>query len=117
MARILYVEDHPIFGEGVIERFLAGHDVDWVMSVREAKTCCVNNTYDVVLCDYDLSDGTGDTFVRWLRQRRQALPVIACSSHDRGNEALMEAGATITCGKMDVTSLPEVIAQALDDTQ
>jgi hypothetical protein len=39
------------------------------------------------------------------------LPIIAVSSHEAGNAALMKAGASTVCGKMEFQRIEEVIQQ------
>lgn len=67
----------------------------------------------MVLCDYDLDDGKGDEFVRECRGStrtgRPCLPIIAVSSHETGNAALVRAGASAVCSKMEFERIGGVI--------
>lgn len=111
MGRILYVEDHEIFGAHVKNTILARHHVDWVTSLDAARAIWDRATtpYDAILCDYDLPDGKGREFVEWVRsamseEPEDYIPIIAVSAHDAGNQALIAAGADVICAKFDVTS-------------
>jgi len=53
--------------------------------------------------------GKGDEYVRECRAARPRLPIIAVSSHEAGNAALMRAGASAVCGKMEFERIEEVI--------
>jgi hypothetical protein len=61
------------------------------------------------LRDYDLHDGKGDEFVRQCRVAHPPLPIIAVSSHESGNVALMKTGASTVCSKMQFEPIEEVI--------
>jgi DNA-binding NarL/FixJ family response regulator len=72
--------------------------------------------FDSVLSDYDLDEGKGDEFVRVCRAKHPMLPVIAVSSHDAGNVALVAAGASAVCGKMEFDGIQKVIGSFEHDT-
>lgn len=63
----------------------------------------------MVLSDYDLDDGKGETFVRECRTAHPRLPVIAVSSHEAGNAALVAVGASAVCSKMQFDRIQQVI--------
>ncbi len=67
--------------------------------------------FDVVLVDYDLDDGKGDTFVRWLRAFDAAAKLVAVSARTSGNAALVAAGATTVCAKIDFARIEAVIRE------
>jgi DNA-binding NtrC family response regulator len=69
----------------------------------------------LVLSDYDLDDGKGETFVRECRTTHPGLPVVAVSSHDAGNAALVAAGASAVCGKMEFDRIEQVIRGLLHE--
>jgi DNA-binding response OmpR family regulator len=107
--RILYVENHAELARTVVEAFLVQHEVWIVPSVADAIAAAGSGLFDVALVDFDLDDGKGDGFVRWLRAMTIPLPVVAVSAHDRGNEALVRAGANTTCKKLELSRLPQVL--------
>jgi len=61
------------------------------------------------LQDFDLDDGKGDEFVRECRAAHPKLPIIAVSSHEAGNAALMKAGASAICSKMEFQRIEKII--------
>ena len=109
--KILYVENHAVFAEQVVRQFLAAHQVTVVSSLSAARNAFLKDTYDLVLSDYDLDDGKGDEFVRECRANHPDLPIIAVSAHDAGNAALLRAGATAVCSKMEFDRISKIISQ------
>lgn len=107
---ILLVENHPHFAKAVVKEFLSEHDVMIAPSVDEAKASLSKLDFDIFMSDYDLDDGKGDEFVLYLRGLGNTKPVIAISSHDEGNAAILEAGANVVCSKMEFRKINEVIA-------
>jgi DNA-binding NtrC family response regulator len=110
-VNILYLENHAVFAEQVIRQFLAVHRVTVVPSISAARNALTSGNYDLVLSDYDLDDGKGEVFVRECRLSHPELPVIGVSSHDAGNEALLKAGASAICSKMQFDQIEQVIAK------
>jgi DNA-binding response OmpR family regulator len=111
--KVLFVENHDVFAQTVVGKFLADHDVTVVPSVGAARAELENRTYDVALVDYDLDDDKGDEFVRGLRAAGSRILVIAVSSHAEGNDALVRAGADAICRKMDFASISGVLENLL----
>ena len=106
---ILYLENHAIFAAQVTREFLAAHRVTVVPSLAAARSSLASDTYDLVLSDYDLDDGKGDEFVRECHATHPRLPIIAVSSHEEGNAALVAAGASAVCSKMQFDRIQQVI--------
>ena len=100
-----------MFAEQVIRQFLQAHQVTVVPSLTAARTALASGNFDLVLSDYDLDDGKGEEFVRECRGAHPALPIIAVSSHDAGNAALIAAGASAVCSKMHFERIQQVIAE------
>ena len=108
--RVLYVEDHALFASIVTDTFLTEHDVERVDSIATALQRPYDS-YDAVLVDYDLPDGKGTAVVRHVRATHPQLPIVAVSSHDRGNAALLEAGANAACRKDEAARLAPLLAR------
>lgn len=106
---ILYLENHVVFAKQVIQQFLSAHHVTVVASLAAARAAFLTGQYDLILSDYDLDDGKGDAFVHECKASRPELPVIAVSSHEEGNAALVGAGACRVCSKMEFDRIQEVI--------
>jgi DNA-binding NarL/FixJ family response regulator len=111
--KILYLENHAIFAQQVISQFLKSHQVTVVATLAAARQTLASENFDLVLSDYDLDDGKGDEFVRECRAAHPRLPIIAVSSHEAGNAALMRAGASAVCSKMGFQRIEEVIRQLM----
>lgn len=69
----------------------------------------LDKVFDILLVDYDLDDGKGDELLRTLRDYPKFPMVIAVSSHDEGNAALVNAGAAAVCSKMRFDQIQTVI--------
>lgn len=108
--KILYVENHGIFATQVSQRFLSAHLVRVVPSLALARDALSKDHFDLLIVDYDLDDGKGDAFVGEARGAYPDLKIVASSSHEAGNAALMKAGANAVCGKMDFENINAVIA-------
>ncbi|MBA4388884.1 MAG: response regulator [Verrucomicrobia bacterium] len=108
--RILFVENHAQFVNVVTRNFLGGHEVTPVPSLAGAWALLTEETFDVVLVDYDLVDGKGDELVRKIKASSLPVKIVAVSAHDRGNTALREAGAEAVCSKMTFSGIGSVLA-------
>ena len=107
--KILYVENHAIFAQQVCREFLSAHEVKVVSSLAAARQSLAAEKYDLLIVDYDLDDGKGAELVRMCQALHPNVRIIAASSHDAGNAALMKAGASAVCGKMEFDSIGRVI--------
>lgn len=81
-----------------------------VPSLGAARSAFPSRSFDLILSDYDLDDGKETEFVRECRSSHPHVPVIAVSSHQEGNDALVEAGACAVCSKMQFDRIQQVIA-------
>lgn len=115
--KILYVENHAIFAAQVCREFLSAFDVTVVPSIAAAHQALAAESYELLIVDYDLDDGKGDELVRACRVTRPALKIIAASSHEAGNSALLKAGASAICGKMEFDRIQSVIAHLISKTE
>lgn len=80
--RLLLLEDDPILGQG-LRGFLQadGHTVDWCQRLLHAQAL-TNETFDALLVDWHLPDGSGVDWVRGLRRRGDRTPVIILTARD-----------------------------------
>ena len=82
--RILLIEDDEILGEAVRDHVIAsGHAVDWFSTVSDAAAAAEVASYGLILLDLRLPDGSGLTFLKKLREREDATPVIILTAHDQ----------------------------------
>jgi CheY-like chemotaxis protein len=76
--KVLLVDDDPLFLE-LSKTFLeVFHDItsDTVNSAREALQRLENDSYDVVISDYDMPVMDGITFLKTIRDKRINIPFI-----------------------------------------
>lgn len=94
--RILLVEDDAILGGAVRDHIVAAnHSVDWVSRLDAAADHLDSAAYDLVLLDMMLPDGHGIAFLRNLRMRGSATPVIILTALDQISDRIqgLNAGA------------------------
>ena len=94
--RILLIEDDAVLGAAVRDQIAGdGHSVDWVQRLDAADTAIAGVPYDLVLLDLMLPDGRGLPFLRRLRARGEATPVICLTALDQVSDRIegLNAGA------------------------
>jgi DNA-binding response OmpR family regulator len=112
--KILYVENHAVFAAQVCQQFLSAHTVRVVPTLAAARDALGGDNYDLLIVDYDLDDGKGDELVRACRVLHPKLKIIAGSAQEAGNAALVKAGASAVCGKMEFDKIGKAIASLAD---
>ena len=93
--RLLLLEDDPGLGAGLRDYLLAdGHVVDWCQRLA-AVAPLRDEPYDALLVDWQLPDGSGLDWVRALRSRGDATPVLVMTARDLLNDRVrgLDAGA------------------------
>ena len=81
-TRILLAEDHEATRakvSGVLRA--AGFAVDAVPSGLEAVLLLKKNTYDLLVTDLIMPEGTGFEVIQHLRKRKIQIPVLICSGY------------------------------------
>ncbi|TXJ01540.1 MAG: response regulator transcription factor [Aquabacterium sp.] len=94
--RILLIEDDSVLGAAVRDQIAGdGHSVDWVQRLDAADAAIAGVSYDLVLLDLMLPDGRGIPFLRRLRARGAATPVIILTALDQVSDRIegLNAGA------------------------
>ena len=94
--RILLIEDDAVLGAAVHDQIAGdGHSVDWVQRLDAADAAIAGVSYDLVLLDLMLPDGRGIPFLRRLRARGAATPVIILTALDQVSDRIegLNAGA------------------------
>jgi two-component system, OmpR family, response regulator len=82
--RILLVEDDYVLGDAVREHVASlGYGVDWMKQLDVAREATATGPYELVLLDLNLPDGCGLDFLRDLRRRGSAVPVIILTAQDQ----------------------------------
>jgi DNA-binding response OmpR family regulator len=111
--KILYVEDNERFSKLTTKRLLSKYYVTIAASLAEARVALLRQTFDIILIDYDLGDGKGNELVREVQAIKNRPLLIAISSHEEGNKALLQAGADAVCSKGDFPNIERVIEQTI----
>lgn len=83
--RILIVDDHPLFRQGVRYMLEAQHDLEVVGEVGEGQSAIQQTdilTPDVVLCDINLPGMNGLEVTRILKRRYPSMGVVILTLHE-----------------------------------
>jgi DNA-binding NarL/FixJ family response regulator len=115
--RLLWVENHAVFARIAGQQFLSSHDVSVVPSLAAAKAALATGPFDVVLLDYDLDDGKGDRLIDFIRCLPFRVAVVATSSHEEGNRALLAAGANAACPKAQFADIDAVLRSVVPESR
>ena len=94
--RVLLIEDDAVLGAAVRDQVAGdGHPVDWVRRLDDGDGALARVPYDLVLLDLMLPDGRGIPFLRRLRARGDATPVIVLTALDQVSDRIegLNAGA------------------------
>ena len=77
MTEVYYVEDDKNIA-AIVKEYLEQKDcsVSIFQMITEAKNALINHIPDIVLVDWNMPDGEGDSFCRWVRTKWSELPVI-----------------------------------------
>ena len=99
--RLLLIEDDAMLGAALRAGLQQdGHAVDWARTRAEADNAWLagaqqQQTYDAVVLDLGLPDGSGIELLRKARQRQLRTPVLIATARDRIHERVagLDAGA------------------------
>lgn len=81
--RILAVEDDKVIGDGIKAALqLEGYAVDWVETVESAKLALLAHTYEMLLLDIGLPDGSGLSLLSDIRDRKDSIPILILTAYD-----------------------------------
>jgi DNA-binding NarL/FixJ family response regulator len=96
--RVLIVDDHPIFRDGISQ--LINHEADLrvvggVASAPQALTAVEELRPDIVIVDISIQGTNGIELMKSIRAQHPALPVLVLSMHDENiyAERALRAGA------------------------
>ena len=80
--RVLLVEDHHVTAKMMRTVLTAsGHAVQWASDVASALELADRNSFDLLMSDLGLPDGSGHDLMRQLRQRGHIFPGVALSGY------------------------------------
>lgn len=107
---ILVVEDDEMLGAALVEGLTAHFRTDLVRTIASAEHALAVESYDLVLLDLGLPDGSGLDLLQRLRARGQAMAVIVLTALDSPAERVagLRGGADDYVGKpFDLEELVE----------
>jgi DNA-binding response OmpR family regulator len=94
--RILIVEDDKVIGDGLVQGLLMdNYAVDWVKTKNIADTALRTTTYDLMILDIGLPDGSGLDVLKKLRQEKNNIPVMILTAYDETSQKVkgLDTGA------------------------
>ena len=92
---LLILEDDPVWKE-VVETTLknAGHSYTSCLSVAAMKSSLRQDSFDLLLLDWNLPDGTGYDLMLWTKERLDSPPpIIMVTSRSDSNDIVQALGA------------------------
>ena len=96
MPKILLLEDDAALGSG-IQLALQGQEVQITLcsTLEQARGALNRQTFDLLILDVNLPDGSGLELLREIRARTASLPVILLTANDTDAEVVegLESGA------------------------
>ncbi|HWQ38809.1 MAG TPA: EAL domain-containing protein [Burkholderiales bacterium] len=121
-VRVLHLEDDPRDAELIHRRLKASGPQCEIVRVADRKgfeTALDRQTFDLVLCDYNLPDYDGPTALRHARAHRPELPIIVISGTVGEDEAVecLKAGATDYVLKQRPQRLGAAVSRALKEAE
>ncbi|PLC47947.1 transcriptional regulator [Pollutimonas subterranea] len=117
---ICLIEDDPIMGESLVERFqLEGFKVDWYRGAYAAQTAIQANDYAVVLSDVRLADLDGDALYMQMLQDGYCLPpfilMTAYATVERAVNMLKLGVRDYVTKPFDLPRLVETVRELTDN--
>lgn len=104
--QILLIEDDNALGRGVAVALTEpGRIFTLARDLQEGKSRWEQQSFDLVVLDLNLPDGSGLDFLRWLRQRSQT-PVLILTANDLESDEV----AGLTLGADDYVTKPFSLA-------
>ncbi|MEQ1685443.1 MAG: response regulator transcription factor [Burkholderiaceae bacterium] len=94
--RLLLIEDEEVLGRvTALALGKASFIVDWVKNGLDAVAAVQGHEYDAILLDLGLPDMSGEDFVKDLRSKRHATPVIVLTARGQVEDrvAVLDLGA------------------------
>ncbi len=114
-SRVFVADDHALFREGV--KSLLAEESDLVVagesgSAKETLERIRTDSFDILLLDISLPDGSGIDLLRQIRPHKPELPILILSMHPEEQYAvsMLRAGAS---GYITKEAVPQQVVQAI----
>jgi two-component system response regulator QseB len=94
--RILIVEDDKIIGDGLLIALkLEGYAADWVEDTESGSLAFKTHSYDMILLDIGLPDGSGLDLLTEIRAQKCETPILMLTAYDNVSYKVqgLDAGA------------------------
>lgn len=94
--RILIIEDDKIIGDALLTALkIEGYAVDWVETKESAILAFETHTYNMLLIDIGLPDGSGIDLLTEIRAQKNKVPIIMLTAYDKTDYKVqgLDAGA------------------------
>ena len=117
-ARLLLIDDDNNLREtlrDVLE--IEGYDITEAASGAEAMQRVVTGTFDVILCDFQLTDKTGIEVIHQIRQMNTESEILMMTAHaslDTAVKAIQESVYDFLIKPVDIPYLKRVLAKAVE---
>ena len=120
--RILHLEDNPRDAEVIQDKLAADGLACTIVRVDEQesfKAALAGDSFDLILCDYNLSSHDGLSALKVVREKRPATPVLVVSGTLSEEEAVncLHQGATDYLLKQRIERLPSAVRRALQEAE
>lgn len=103
MIRLLLIEDDELVGDGLrLLLMQAGFHVEWVNTKGRASEAIGKESYDLIVLDLNLPDGSGLDFLREIRRNANATPTVVVTARDQIKDRL----EALNCGADDYIVKP-----------
>lgn len=74
-------------------------ETDYALTVKEARLKITTSSYDLILIDLNLPDGTGYDIMDFLKESDSDSKIIVISAYDHEMTDVLEKGADVFIGK------------------
>lgn len=120
MPHLCLIEDDPIMGESLSDRFqLEGFELDWHTTASAAASALRGRHYDVVISDVRLPDASGvDLFSALQAEAASAPPFVFVTAYGSVDTAVMllkQGAADYVTKPFDISSLVDKVRKVVGD--
>lgn len=111
--KILHVEDDPTFSTLLNHFTPANSDISNVPTVQQARQLLQTESFDLVVLDLGLPDGSGWELLPLIAEKHQHLPVLIWSADELTDELKNKVDAALSKNQQAIPQLLSTIARLL----